>query len=109
MSVPSLPHPLDIDAALLAHDIRTGKRPLFAATNAALERFISENVGPDGLNAILDVDEQYQHGMSGGMYRAGGGADDDTPVTEVELPLVGVPVVIKDNIATLRMATSCGS
>ncbi|MGV3708743.1 MAG: Asp-tRNA(Asn)/Glu-tRNA(Gln) amidotransferase subunit GatA [Gemmatimonas sp.] len=56
----------------------------------------------DGLNAVLEVD-------SGGALDAVTELNRSIMKNESELALAGVPVMIKDNIATLRMSTSCGS
>ncbi|MES2523371.1 MAG: Asp-tRNA(Asn)/Glu-tRNA(Gln) amidotransferase subunit GatA [Gemmatimonadota bacterium] len=80
-------------AADLAAGVRDGQvssRELASAALAAIERVES---GPTPLNAVL--------------YRDHETANESTLVTQG--PLAGVPVVVKDNIATLRMPTSCGS
>ena len=105
---PSAMHPLDIDSAILADDVRNGRREVFSGSSAAVERFKSVNAGIDGLNAILDISKRYEHGNSGTMYNAGAESDDSVIAPE-EMQLAGVPVVIKDNICTLDMHTSCGS
>ncbi len=46
--------------------------------------------GADGLNAFLSIDR-------------------DASTTVTEGPLVGVPVAVKDNLATLTLPTTCGS
>ena len=57
--------------------------------------------GPDGLNAFLWSDERSAHDEAERVAR--GLADGDAG------PLAGVPVVVKDNIATLGTPTTCGS
>lgn len=56
---------------------------------AAWAVFDRERAGPDGLNAFLAVDRD--------AVGAGTG------------PLAGVPVAVKDNLATLHLPTTCGS
>jgi aspartyl-tRNA(Asn)/glutamyl-tRNA(Gln) amidotransferase subunit A len=55
-----------------------------------------------GLNALLAVDRDGALGAADGVTRSQ--LEGATP-----LPLAGVPVVLKDNIATTTMPTSCGS
>ncbi|MEO7086776.1 MAG: Asp-tRNA(Asn)/Glu-tRNA(Gln) amidotransferase subunit GatA [Gemmatimonadaceae bacterium] len=68
------------------------------AVSASLARAREVGAGRDGLNILL-----YQD-ADGALAEA---ARHDTVSSTG--PLAGVPVVIKDNIATLRMPTSCGS
>ncbi|HEX3867693.1 MAG TPA: Asp-tRNA(Asn)/Glu-tRNA(Gln) amidotransferase subunit GatA [Gemmatimonadaceae bacterium] len=69
-----------------------------AAVDASLARAAAVGAGPDNLNILL-----YQD-ANGAMAEAS--RCDDEPPTG---PLWGVPVVVKDNIATTAMPTSCGS
>lgn len=110
MSASNLAHPLDVDSATLVADVLNGERQFFSAVKASHERFIGTAAGRDGLNAILEFDLQYEFGepeLSSALAPAP--HNHDQRHTAAELPLAGVPVVIKDNIATLRMSTSCGS
>jgi aspartyl-tRNA(Asn)/glutamyl-tRNA(Gln) amidotransferase subunit A len=56
---------------------------------AAWSVFDAVQAGPDGLNAFLSTDR--------------------TAVGNDNGPLAGVPVAVKDNLATLHMPTTCGS
>jgi aspartyl-tRNA(Asn)/glutamyl-tRNA(Gln) amidotransferase subunit A len=68
---------------------------------SALARAKEVNAGRDGLNIFVSLDERYirQHAeaCSGFLAHA------------EPAPLLGVPVAIKDNIATLHHPTTCGS
>jgi aspartyl-tRNA(Asn)/glutamyl-tRNA(Gln) amidotransferase subunit A len=72
------------------------------AVEQAFARAAEVRAGADGLNAILAYDRDAALG-------------DATRVAEQHRegnrlgPLAGVPVVLKDNIATLTMPTTCGS
>ncbi|MEO7999510.1 MAG: Asp-tRNA(Asn)/Glu-tRNA(Gln) amidotransferase subunit GatA [Gemmatimonadaceae bacterium] len=110
MSDAPLAHPLDIDSATLANDVRAKSRDFFNGVNAALERIKSTNAGPGGLNAVLVIDEELENTAAGHEYQIVGWARPESAgVSHAGASLVGVPVVIKDNIATLRMPTTCGS
>ena len=68
----------------------------------AFDRAAEVRAGPDGLNAILWSDREEALGAAAEVSRlqqAGNAAGS----------LAGVPIVIKDNIATLTLPTSCGS
>jgi aspartyl-tRNA(Asn)/glutamyl-tRNA(Gln) amidotransferase subunit A len=68
---------------------------------SALARAKEVNAGRDGLNIFVSLDEKYirQHAeaCSGFLAHA------------EPAPLLGVPVAVKDNIATLHHPTTCGS
>jgi len=77
-------------AAELAADVRAGRRTSAALFDAAAARRVQTHEGPMGLNAIV-------HLATAPVAAATAGA------------LAGVPVAIKDNLATLELPTSCGS
>jgi aspartyl-tRNA(Asn)/glutamyl-tRNA(Gln) amidotransferase subunit A len=92
----------DVGVAALARAHASGSVRPAATVTQAFARAAEVRAGPDGLNAILSQDRdgalgsaeelarRHQQGLHPGL-------------------LAGVPVVVKDNIATLTMPTSCGS
>ena len=66
-------------------------------------RMTAAESGPHRLNAVLHRDDDGARGELRIAVDAANGSEAAPP------PLSGVPVMIKDNIATLRMPTSCGS
>ena len=91
---------MERSAAELRDAVARGDLSVRGAAQAALNRAASVGASRDGLNILLyqDTDpgdrcRSVQAGVESG--RAGS--------------LAGVPVVIKDNIATTRLPTSCGS
>ena len=88
--------------AALARDHASGTVNMADTVLAAFARAAEVRAGPDGLNALLAQDRDAALGAAGELatrHQQGHGAG----------PLAGVPVVIKDNIATITMPTSCGS
>jgi len=68
----------------------------------AFARAAEVQAGPSGLNALLATDPDAAFGAAAEVVRLQG--EGNEPAS-----LVGVPVVVKANIATLTMPTSCGS
>lgn len=89
-------------AAAIAAGVAGGTLRASEATDLALRRAAATEEGDLALNAILATDDR-------------GARDEAARIDALDAaergarPLTGVPVVVKDNIATLRMATSCGS
>jgi aspartyl-tRNA(Asn)/glutamyl-tRNA(Gln) amidotransferase subunit A len=82
-------------AAAIAAAVREGKVDATALVHESFDRATAVKAGADGLNCILssDRDASLREAES---HPVGG-------------PLAGVPVVLKDNIATTTLTTSCGS
>jgi aspartyl-tRNA(Asn)/glutamyl-tRNA(Gln) amidotransferase subunit A len=66
------------------------------AVHDALERADAVKAGRDGLNALLWRDDEAARKAAGDL-------------TAGDAPLRGVPVVLKDNISTTHLPTTCGS
>ncbi len=82
-------------AADVAADIVAGVLPTTAALDACRDAATSVQVGPEGLNAALWFDAAH--------------ARESLTSASMHGALAGIPVAVKDNIATLRMPTTCGS
>ena len=92
---------LDRSVAAIADAVNDGLYAPAALAHAALARVDARGAGRNDLNAVLAVDHD--------------GASHDADVVHTQLlrgsrlPLAGVPLLVKDNIATRRLPTSCGS
>ena len=91
-------------AARSAHELQSaiarGECSLSEAVDASFERAQKVGAFSDGLNLLLAADRE-----DAGRQVA---ALSDRPVNDLTR-LRGVPIVVKDNIATTMMPTSCGS
>ncbi|HMI43589.1 MAG TPA: amidase family protein [Gemmatimonadaceae bacterium] len=92
----------DLSAAAIAASVRAGQVSAAEFVRASFERAIEIGAGPDELNIILHADEKASveeaKEMDGKVHSA----------TDLGV-LAGVPVAIKDNIASLGLPTTCAS
>jgi aspartyl-tRNA(Asn)/glutamyl-tRNA(Gln) amidotransferase subunit A len=88
-------------AASLREHTASGRTTTAATVDSALSRARDVNAGRDGLNIFVALDDSYLQDHA--TVAA-------TQLTDTEPGLLlGVPVAIKDNIATLHHPTTCGS
>ncbi len=93
--------PSPLGARAIAAAVSGGELTPERAAREAFARGDLARVGPEGLNALLWTDREATldaargHGTSSDFVDRG--------------PLAGVPIAVKDNIATLSLPTSCGS
>ena len=102
-----------LDAATFASRVRSGELEASHEMYGVMQARAAK-LGPDGLNAVLHVDDEgaMQSISKLQLLKMQMGLEplQESATLEMEkLVLAAVPVMIKDNIATLRMPTSCGS
>ena len=87
-------------AAGLAAAVRGGAATARTAVDSAFERADAVDAGPQGLNITLWEDREYSRAQADVL---------DARAERSTGELAGIPVIVKDNLATLQLPTTCAS
>ena len=90
-----------LTAAGIQKAVTSGERSALSFAKASVDRADEIGAGREGLNILLHRDDSAARARARSI-------DDGIEKGQTGL-LAGVPIVVKDNIATLEMPTSCGS
>ena len=89
-------------ASDIADAVAVGTLPPTELIEATFARMHEVRSGADGLNAFLSIDPDGAHAEAAQVSTSPFRGTHD-------VRLAGVPIAVKDNIATLRLPTTCGS
>ena len=100
---------LDMPAAALRDAIAANEAPASEPVRASFRRATAVRAGKDGLNIVLHADEVASLRDADALPKRLSPGVGTTAERASDLALVGVPLAVKDNIATLTLPTSCAS
>ncbi len=92
--------PQDPSAVQLAKGVREGRLRAVDLVEHAFIRSDAVGAGRDGLHTTLWEDRSWSRAEAAAL---------DVAPDRRSRPMAGVPVMVKDNLATLHLPTSCGS
>ncbi|MBK8249144.1 MAG: Asp-tRNA(Asn)/Glu-tRNA(Gln) amidotransferase subunit GatA [Gemmatimonadetes bacterium] len=91
-----------LDVAQLHGRVTAGELAALECVDRTFDRMRQVAAGPDGLNILLAHDREWSREQAEVVDR-------QVASGEALGPLAGIPVVVKDNLATEHLPTTCGS